>query len=83
MANDPRTQSKSGRNLIIVLVIAMAILHQDFWWWDSSTLVFGFLPIALAYHALFSIVAACLWAFAIKIAWPYHLEALAEDSDNS
>ncbi|MFP6610754.1 MAG: hypothetical protein VB875_05135 [Pirellulales bacterium] len=82
MSNKPRAQSASGRNLVIVLAIAMAVLHQDFWWWDSSTLVFGFLPIALAYHAVFSILAACLWALAIKIAWPVHLEAMAEDTGN-
>ena len=72
--------STAGRKLIVILALALAILHQDFWFWDSDTLVLGFLPIGLAYHAMYSIVAACLWALAIKIAWPHHLEAVAEES---
>jgi hypothetical protein len=72
--------STAGRNLIIILALALAILHQDFWYWDSDRLVLGFLPIGLAYHTAYSIVAACLWALAIKIAWPHHLEALARES---
>jgi hypothetical protein len=72
--------STAGRNLIVILVLALAILHQDFWFWDSDTLVLGFMPIGLAYHAMYSIVAACLWALAIKIAWPHHLEAVADES---
>jgi hypothetical protein len=70
--------STIGRNLIVVLAIALGVLHQDFWWWDNDWLVMGFMPIGLAYHAAYSILAACLWALAIKIAWPYHLESMAE-----
>jgi hypothetical protein len=69
------------KTLVTALVLALAILHQDFWWWDSETLVFGFMPIGLAYHALYSILAAALWAFVIKVAWPHELEALAEETD--
>ena len=83
MARDQNhASSKTGRNLIACLAIAMAVLHQDFWWWDSDWLVFGFMPIGLAFHAAYSITAACLWGLAIKIAWPYHLEALAEETPN-
>ena len=81
--NQASQQSKFGRNVIIVLAIAMAILHQDFWWWDGDVLVFGFLPIGLAYHAAYSVLAACLWALAIKIAWPHHMEAMAEETPDS
>lgn len=81
--NKASQQSKFGRNVIIVLAIALAILHQDFWWWDSDMLVLGFLPIGLAYHAAYSVVAACLWALAIKIAWPHHMEAMAEETSDS
>jgi hypothetical protein len=75
-----KRSSAVGRNTILVLAIALAVLHQDFWWWDSETLVLGFMPIGLAYHACYSIMAACLWALAIKIAWPHHLEAIAEET---
>jgi hypothetical protein len=70
--------------VVWVLAFVLLLLHQDFWWWDDSTLVFGFMPTGLAYHALYSILAASLWALAIKFAWPHHLEALAEaDSEES
>ena len=80
MASVQKQVSTSGRNLIVVLAILLAILHQDFWWWDSDMLIFGFMPIGLAYHALYSVVAACLWGLAILIAWPYHLEAMANET---
>ena len=82
-ARQPAPSSTVGRNLIFVLAITLAVLHQDFWFWDSQTLVFGFMPIGLAYHAMYSIAAACLWALAIKIAWPHHLEAFAEETGES
>jgi len=69
-----------GAILIVVLALVLGLLHQDLWWWDDPTLVFGFLPMGLAYHALYSILAACLWALACKIAWPHHLEAMAKES---
>ena len=83
-ASQAHQASTSGRNWIILLALVLAILHQDFWFWDSNALVLGFLPIGLAYHSMYSVVAACLWALAIKIAWPYHLEAMADEpTDNT
>lgn len=61
--------------------MALAALHHDFWLWDNDAPVFGFLPIGLAYHAVFSIAAACLWAMALKFAWPTQLEQWADESD--
>ncbi|MGI6457744.1 MAG: DUF3311 domain-containing protein [bacterium] len=58
------------RQVVIVLVVLLAILHQDFWFWNDATLVFGFLPIGLAYHVLFSILSGCVWALAVFYAWP-------------
>ena len=53
------------------LIVVLAIAHQDFWWWDrSDPLVFGFIPISLAYHAGVSMAAALLWAMAVKYCWP-------------
>lgn len=65
--------------VVLILALVLLVLHQDFWFWEDSSLIFGFLPVGLGYHALYSILAASLWAFAIKFAWPHHLEALAED----
>jgi hypothetical protein len=61
--------------LVTVLVIAVYLLHQDFWnWKKTEPLIFGFLPIGLAYHAGYSILAAILMAVLVWIAWPKHLE---------
>ncbi|MCH7595645.1 MAG: DUF3311 domain-containing protein [Planctomycetes bacterium] len=59
------------RVLVYGLLVLLAIVHQDYWWWDKiDPLVFGFVPIGLAYHAGVSIVAAILWAMAVKYCWP-------------
>jgi hypothetical protein len=60
---------------LALLIIAVYFLHQDFWnWKKAEPFVFGFLPIGLAYHAGYSIVAAILMAMLVKLAWPKHLE---------
>lgn len=64
---------------IWIIFALLFILHQDVWFWDDRTLVFGFMPIGLAYHAAFSIVAALLWASAVKWAWPSDIEAWADE----
>ena len=70
------------KNLVYGLIILLAILHQDFWWWDSDTIVFGFVPIGLAYHAGVSLAAGLLWALAVRYCWPHHVddEAAAEEA---
>ena len=64
-----------------VCAVVLFVIHQDFWFWDDATLVFGFMPIGLAYHAVFSIAATVLWACAVKFAWPAHIEHWADQSD--
>ena len=71
----------TARRIIVLLAILLAILHQDFWNWDKDTIVLGFMPIGLAYHAFYSVAAATLWAFAIKFAWPTELEEWAEGGE--
>lgn len=59
------------KKLVYGLIVLLAVLHQDFWWWDDSdTLVLGFVPIGLAYHAAVSLAAGILWALAVKHCWP-------------
>lgn len=61
--------------LLALLIAAVYVLHQDFWNWRAShPLIFGFLPIGLAYHAGYSILAATMMAILVKAAWPKHLE---------
>jgi hypothetical protein len=61
--------------LLTLLVLIVYVLHQDFWNWNKAEpLVLGFLPIGLAYHAGYSILAAITMAILVKFAWPKHLE---------
>ena len=64
--------------LLVVAVAGLYILHQDIWFWRSSYLVFGFVPIGLFYHGLFSIAAALLMWLLVTYAWPSHLEREVE-----
>ena len=61
--------------LLTLLILGVYLLHQDFWnWKKAAPLVFGFLPIGLAYHVAYSVLAALLMAVLVKFAWPKHLE---------
>ncbi len=67
------------KRLTIGLLVLLAVLHQDFWWWDDGhTLVFGFMPVGLAYHAGVSVAAAGLWALAVRYCWPEHVDSADE-----
>ena len=51
------------------------LLHQDFWFWGTARpLVFGFLPIGLAYHAAYTLVIAGVLAWLVRAYWPHHLD---------
>ena len=63
--------------VVALLAILLGLLHHDGWYWDDPALVFGFMPVGLAYHALFSILAASLWAYAVCCAWPKDLEDIS------
>ena len=64
--------------LIIAAAVLLALLHQDFWWWnDVEPIILG-MPIGLAYHVLFSLLAGGLWLLATRYAWPHKLEEWAE-----
>lgn len=61
--------------LLFLLIAAVYVAHQDIWnWKTSSPMLFGFLPVGLAYHAGYSIVCAILLAILVRFAWPKHLE---------
>ena len=64
------------RPLVLGLAIAaLYALHQDVWFWRTARpLVFGFLPIGLAYHAVYCLGAAALMWALTTYAWPAHLE---------
>jgi hypothetical protein len=61
--------------LLTAMVIAVYLLHQDFWnWKQAEPLMFGVLPIGLAYHAAYSLLASIMMAVLVKFAWPSQLE---------
>lgn len=60
--------------LLTTVVVVVLILHQDFWLWTDKTLVFGFLPIGLAYHALYALIAAFMMWLLVRFAWPTEIE---------
>jgi hypothetical protein len=67
------------RVLLVLAVVALYLLHQDFWNWRTAhPLVFGFVPIGLFYHACFSVAASLLMWLLVSYAWPKQLEIEAE-----
>ena len=67
------------RTLLVIAVIALYALHQDFWFWRTAyPFVFGFIPIGLFYQACFAVAASLLMWLLVKFAWPSHLEREVE-----
>jgi len=66
---------------IWIVFALLCVVHQDCWNWHDRTLVFGFIPVGLAYHAGISMAAVTLWACAVKWAWPSDVEAWADELD--
>ena len=75
---------KAVRVFLLTLAVAVVyLLHQDSWNWNkSSPLVFGFLPVGLAYHAGYSFLASVLMAVLVQFAWPKHLENSVPEPQN-
>ena len=65
--------------LLAVLILVVYALHQDSWLWQDRSLVFGFLPAGLAYHAGYCLLAAILMAILVKSAWPSDIEQSVAD----
>ena len=63
-----------SRTLWIAIVV-LIVLHQDNWFWEDGTLVFGFLPVGLFYHACISLAAVATWFVATKCFWPTDVES--------
>lgn len=72
-----------AKKIVLLGVVLLMVLHHDFWLWDDKTLVFGFLPSGLAWHAGYSVVAATFWILVMKFAWPQAIEDFAEGKSDS
>jgi hypothetical protein len=59
-----------------MLVLLLMVLHQDFWFWHRyEPLLFGFIPIGLAWHVGISLSAGVVGLLAVRYCWPESLEA--------
>lgn len=58
------------KKIVWGLVLLLAILHQDLWFWEDPTLVGGIMPIGLFFHACLSVAAGFIWYLATIFAWP-------------
>ncbi len=52
------------------MILALAVLHHDFWWWDDASLVLGWIPIGLAWHVFYAILASATWAVIVTCTGP-------------
>jgi hypothetical protein len=72
---NPVIRTIMKRLLLILAVIALYVMHQDFWYWRTAhPLILGFIPIGLFYQGCFSVAASLLMWMLVKFAWPAHLE---------
>ena len=70
--------------LLVIIVVALYILHQDFWYWRTAhPLLFGFIPIGLTYHAGFALVTSLVMWLLVSKAWPAHLDEESEHGDGA
>ncbi len=90
----PNRESPPMKFFVWFLVALLVILHQDYWFdavfgllnidgshWHNSTLVFGFLPHTLVYHAAISIAAGVVWWMATKYCWPRGIDEPTPEAD--
>jgi hypothetical protein len=66
--------------VLALMVLVVYALHQDVWNWHDKTLVFGFLPKGLFYHAGYAVLASLMMWVLVRCAWPEHIERSAEGS---
>lgn len=67
--------------LLTAMVAVFFVLHQDVWNWQRvDPLLFGFLPMGLWYHALYSVVAAGVMWVLVRHAWPIDVQSDSTDT---
>jgi hypothetical protein len=67
------------RTTFWIAFVLLCVLHHDWWYWDDGTLLLGFLPVGLAYHAGVSLAAAALWAWAVSDVYAFIFQAEPEE----
>jgi Protein of unknown function (DUF3311) len=82
--NNRRAGVGIKRSLVVLVVFAVYLMHQDFWNWTRvEPLLFGFLPVGLWYHAAYSLLASALMWLLVKFAWPKSLEEIEREPPES
>ena len=67
------------RTAAVIVVLLFYALHQDFWLWrEARPLLFGFLPVGIWYHVLYSVASSLLLWTLMHFFWPSHLETAGE-----
>ncbi len=74
----PPPQTALNWKLYGLLWVVMMVLRQDFWFWTDKTLVFGVLPVGLAWQVGYSILAALILWGLVRWQWPRELEQLED-----
>lgn len=66
----------TAKSVFLALLVCLLFLaHQDFWFWRTAEpLLFGFLPVGLAYHAFYTLAVSALMLLLCRWAWPAHLD---------
>ena len=59
---------------LALAVMALYLLHQDFWFWRDGRLIFGVLPVGLFYHALYCVACSGMMWVLVTRAWPRGLD---------
>jgi hypothetical protein len=78
-SGDPQVSGALMRKTLVYLAVPLLyVLHQDWWNWDSRSLVLG-LPVGLAYQVAFCVAASALMFCLVRFTWPAHLEVEAKD----
>ncbi len=74
------TFENTMKYVIWTLVLILLIAHQDNWNWHDDSLVWGFMPIGLFYHACISVAAGFVWFLATIFMWPKELDSISSDA---
>ena len=69
------------RILVGLMVLALIVLHQDYWNWRThAPLVFGFIPAGLMHHVGISLASAVIGLLAMRYCWPEDIDTDGADA---
>ena len=72
----------SAKRALVVALVVLFALRYDFWLWDDPRRIAG-IPVGMAYHIGYCLVAAGLMALLVRFAWPVHVDEADADGIDS